>query len=223
MPWRAIAAEFGATSLLLAAVVGSGVMGERLAGGNVAVALLANSLATGAALVALIAAFGPISGAHMNPLVTLTETALGTQRVATAALYVVAQIAGAFTGVAVANGMFDLPVFFASTRERVGWPLLLSEGVATFGLLAVVLGTSRRNAAIVPFAVGCYITAAYWFTASTSFANPAVTMARAATDTFASIAPHGVLPFVAAQAAGAALAVLLFRWLLTAPAEPRQP
>ena len=217
---RTAVAEFVATALLLAAIVGSGVMGERLAGGNVAVALLANSLATGAALVALIATFGPISGAHMNPLVTIAGAALGGQHPRTIPIYLVAQVAGAFAGVALANGMFDLPVFFASTRERTGFSVLLSEGVATFGLLAVVLGTTRHAWTLVPFAVGGYIAAAYWFTASTSFANPAVTMARAVTDTFAGIDPGDVVPFVVAQAAGAAVAVLLFRWLLARPRDP---
>jgi len=215
MVLRAVVAELIATALLLAAVVGSGIMGERLAGGNVAVALLANSLATGAALVALIATFGPISGAHMNPAVSVAEAAVGTLRWRTAACYVVAQVVGAFGGVAIGNLMFDLPAFGASSHARSGWPLWLGEAVATFGLLAVVFGTSRRNPAAVPFAVGGYITAAYWFTSSTSFANPAVTMARAATDTFAGIRPADVPNFMVAQLVGAVGATLLFRWLLS--------
>jgi glycerol uptake facilitator-like aquaporin len=215
MVLRSVVAELIATALLLAAVVGSGIMGERLAGGNVAVALLANSLATGAALVALIATFGPISGAHMNPAVSVAEAVVGTLPWRTAACYVLAQIVGAFAGVAIGNLMFDLPAFGASSHERSGWPLWLGEAVATFGLLAVVFGTSRRNPAAVPFAVGGFIMAAYWFTSSTSFANPAVTMARAATDTFAGILPADVPAFLVAQLIGAVGATLLFRWLLS--------
>jgi glycerol uptake facilitator-like aquaporin len=205
------------TGLLLATVVGSGIMGERLAGGNVAVALLANTLATGAALVALILTFGPISGAHFNPAVTLADAALGGRPWREAPVYVLAQVAGAFAGVAAADVMFELPVFSASRHARTGPAQWFSEGVATFGLLAVIWGCSRRRASAVPFAVGAYITAAYWFTASTSFANPAVTLARAATDTFAGIRPADVAAFVAAQLVGAALATAVFRWLVPAP------
>jgi glycerol uptake facilitator-like aquaporin len=214
---RAMAEGLG-TALLLATVVGSGIMGERLAGGNVAVALLANTLATGAALVALVLTFGPISGAHFNPAVTLADAALGGRPWREVAAYVIAQIAGAFAGVAAADVMFELPAYSASRHARTGPSQWLSEGVATFGLLAVIWGCSRRRASAVPFAVGAYITAAYWFTASTSFANPAVTLARAATDTFAGIRPADVPAFVAAQLAGAALATAVFRWLV--PASP---
>jgi glycerol uptake facilitator-like aquaporin len=209
---RAVAEAVG-TALLLAAVVGSGIMGERLAGGNVAVALLANTLATGAALVALILTFGPISGAHFNPAVTLAAAAQGGLAWPAVPVYVAAQVAGAFAGVAVAHVMFDEPLFAASRHARAGLPQLVSEFVATFGLLAVIWGCVRSRAAAVPFAVAAYITAAYWFTASTSFANPAVTMARSATDTFAGIRPADAPGFVVAQLVGAAAATGLFRWL----------
>lgn len=220
---RHLVAELVATALLLATIVGSGIMGERLSGGNSGFALLANSLATGAALVALISAFGRISGAHMNPAVSLAEAALGRLRWRVALGYVLVQVVGAFAGVAAANLMFDLPPFSASTTDRSGGHLCLAEGVATFGLLAIVFGSSKCNPPAVPLAVGGYITAAYWFTSSTSFANPAVTLARAATDTFAGIRPHDVAGFVLAQAAGAVLATCLFRWLLTEPTAPCKP
>ena len=210
---RRACAEGLGTALLLATVVGSGIMGERLAGGNVAVALLANTLATGAGLVALILTFGPVSGAHFNPAVTLADATQGGLPWREVPAYVLAQIAGAFAGVAVADAMFDLPVFSASRHVRTGPSQWLSELVATFGLLAVIWGCSRGRAAAVPFAVGAYVTAAYWFTASTSFANPAVTLARAATDTFAGIRPADVPGFVLAQLAGAGAATALFRWL----------
>ena len=174
---RRVVAEFVGTLLLLAAVVGSGIMGERLAGGNVAVALLANTLATGAALIALILAFGPISGAHLNPVVTLADAWLGGIPWGETPLYIAAQIAGAFAGVAVAHLMFSLPVHSISTHIRSGPAQVFSEFVATFGLLAVIFGCVRTRPSAVPFAVGAYITAAYWFTASTSFANPAVAIA----------------------------------------------
>lgn len=209
---RAVSEGLG-TAFLLAAVVGSGIMGERLAGGNVALALLANTVATGAALVALILTFGPISGAHLNPAVTLADAALGGIPRRDALVYVAAQISGAFLGVALAHGMFDLATFTASARERAGASQLLSELVATFGLLSVIWGCVRSRPSAVPFAVGAYITAAYWFTASTSFANPAVTLARAATDTFSGIRPADAPGFIAAQMAGAAAATALFRWL----------
>ena len=213
---RRAAAEAVGTALLLAAVVGSGIMGERLAGGNVAVALLANTIATGATLVALILTFGPISGAHFNPAVTLCDATQGGIAWRDVPVYVAAQLAGAFAGVACANVMFELPVFFASGRVRAGWAQLFSEAVATFGLLAVIWGCSRRERAgvVVPFAVAAYITAAYWFTASTSFANPAVTLARSASDTFAGIRPADAPGFIAAQLIGAAAATMLFRWLV---------
>lgn len=213
LPRRAVAEGLG-TALLLSTVVGSGIMAERLAGGNVGLALLANTLATGAGLVALILTFGPISGAHFNPAVTLCDAAMGGLRWSDAAIYVAAQIVGAFAGVALAHGMFDLPAFVASQHARHGPSQLLSEAVATFGLLAVIWGVSRRRSEAVPIAVGAYITAAYWFTASTSFANPAVTLARAATDTFAGIRPTDVPGFIAAQLLGAGAATALFRWLV---------
>ena len=214
---RRVVAEAVGTALLLAAVVGSGIMGERLAGGNVAVALLANTLATGAALVALILTFGPISGAHFNPAVTLADATQGGLAWAEVPPYVVAQIAGAFAGVAAAHVMFEAPVFFASRHVRAGGAQAFSEFVATFGLLAVMWGCARSRATVVPFAVAAYITAAYWFTASTSFANPAVTLARSATDTFAGIRPADAPAFIVAQLLGAAAATGLFRWLLPPP------
>ena len=211
---RRVVAEALGTALLLAVVVGSGIMGERLAGGNVAVALLANTLATGAGLVALILTFGPISGAHLNPAVTVANAALGGLRWREVPAYVGAQVLGALAGVAVGDAMFGEPLFAASQHVRAGGAQFLSEFVATFGLLAVIWGVARRRATAVPFAVGAYITAAYWFTASTSFANPAVTIARAATDTFAGIRPADVPAFIAAQCLGAAAATALFRWLV---------
>jgi glycerol uptake facilitator-like aquaporin len=208
---RAVAEGVG-TALLLAAIVGSGIMGERLAGGNVAIALLANSTATGAALVALILAFGPISGAHLNPLVTLWAAARRELSWSDTTSYIAAQFLGAASGVMIAHAMFAEPAFSTSAHVRSGLPRALSECVATFGLLGVISG-SRANPGSTPFAVGAYIAAAYWFTASTSFANPAVTLARALTGTFAGIRLVDVGPFVAAQAVGALLAVVLFRWL----------
>jgi len=209
---RAVAEALG-TALLLAAVVGSGIMGERLAGGNIAIALLANTIATGAALVALILTFGPISGAHLNPAVTLVNAWQGGLAWRNVPAYVAAQIAGAFVGVAAAHLMFGNPVFFASHRARSGSAQLFSEFIATFGLLSVIWGCARVRSSAVPFAVGAYIVAAYWFTASTSFANPAVTLARAASDTFAGIRPADAPGFVIAQLAGAGAATALFRWL----------
>ena len=213
-PARRLVAEALGTALLLATVVGSGIMAERLAGGNVAIALLANTLATGAALIALILTFGPISGAHFNPAVTLADASQGGLPWREVPGYVLAQIAGAFVGVALAHLMFGLPLFEASTKLRAGMPQAISEFVATFGLLAVIWGCVRRRSDAVPFAVAAYITAAYWFTASTSFANPAVTLARAATNTFAGIRPDDVPAFILAQLIGAAAATLLFRWLV---------
>ncbi len=212
---RALAAEFIGTSMLLAAVVGSGIMGERLAGGNVAIALLANTLATGAALVALIATFTPVSGAHFNPLVSLVEVLLGHRSASTACLYVLAQVVGAVAGVIAAHVMFDLPWISTSTHVRSGFGQCLSEVVASFGLLIVILQIAKNRPTSVPSAVGCYIAAAYWFTASTSFANPAVTLARSLTNTFSGIRPPDVLPFVASQLIGAFLALVLFRWIET--------
>ncbi|HYH85413.1 MAG TPA: MIP/aquaporin family protein [Pyrinomonadaceae bacterium] len=213
---RRLTAEAVGTCFLLAAVVGSGIMGERLSGGNVAVALLANTIATGAALVALILTFGPISGAHFNPAVTLADASQGGIKWREVPAYVAAQIAGAFAGVAAAHLMFGLPLFTASRHARAGVAQLFSEFVATFGLLAVIWGCTRARSAATAFAVAAYITAAYWFTASTSFANPAVTLARAASDTFSGIRPADAPGFVVAQLAGAAAATVLFRWLVPA-------
>jgi glycerol uptake facilitator-like aquaporin len=215
---RRIASEGIGTAFLLAAVVGSGIMGEREAGGNVALALLANTVATGAALVALILTFGPISGAHFNPAVTLGGALLGGLRWREVPIYVGAQLAGAFLGVIAAHAMFEHPLLVASKHARSGGSQLFSEFVATFGLLAVLLGCVRRRPSGVPFAIGAYITAAYWFTASTSFANPALTLARMVTDTFAGIRPQDAPAFIAAQLAGAFCAVALIRWLV--PSSP---
>ena len=209
---RRAASEALATALLLATIIGSGTMGEELAQGNVAIALLANTIATGAILVALILAFGPISGAHMNPLVTFAEAWRGSLGWRDVPLYIGAQVAGAYAGVAAAHAMFGKPLFFASQHMRAGWPLIWSEVVAAFGLLVIVLNISRTRPEAVPYAVGAYITAAYWFTASTSFANPAVTLGRAASDTFAGIRPDDVTGFIGAQIIGTAAAVLLYRW-----------
>lgn len=211
---RSLVSECVGTALLLTAVVGSGIMGDRLSGGNAAIALLANSLATGAALVVLILTFGPISGAHFNPVVSFADASQGGLSWTTAMGYVVAQVLGAVIGVAVANVMFDEPMFSWSQHARSGWSQAFSEFVATFGLLSVIWSCSRRRTAVVPFAVGAYVTAAYWFTASTSFANPAVTLARTLTNTFAGIRLVDVLPFVAAQVVGATAATVLFRWLV---------
>jgi glycerol uptake facilitator-like aquaporin len=202
------------TAFLLVAVVGSGIMGDELSSGNVAIALLANSIATGAALVVLILTFGPISGAHFNPAVSIVEASQGALSWAVACQYIVVQLAGAFVGVALAHLMFGESIFALSQHTRAGWSLALSEFVATFGLLAVIWSCSRRQSSVVPFAVGAYITAAYWFTSSTSFANPAVTIARAATNTFAGIRPADVPVFLLAQALGALGATVLFRWLV---------
>jgi glycerol uptake facilitator-like aquaporin len=211
---RAVAEGLG-TAMLLATVVGSGIMAERLAGGNVAVALLANTIATGVAHVALILTFGGVSGAHFNPAVTVCDAWQGGVSWTDAFAYIVAQTVGAFLGVAAANVMFELPVFFASQKIRTGGAQWFSEFVATFGLLAVIWGCVRlRSATVVPFAVAAYITAAYWFTASTSFANPAVTLARSMSDSFAGIRLIDVPAFIIAQLTGAIAATLLFRWLV---------
>ncbi len=217
---RRIVAEGLGTALLVATVVGSGIMAERLAGGNLAVALTANTLATGAALVALILTFGPISGAHFNPVVTLAaalEYALSWRDVPG---YIFAQMVGGVIGTAIAHLMFALPLFSLSTHQRHGGSILFSEFVATFGLLAVIWGCTRSRPAITPFAVACYIVAAYWFTASTSFANPAVTVARCLTNTFSGIRPADVPGFLAAQILGAWAATLLLRWMAPAQALP---
>ena len=211
---RRVVAEALGTAFLLAAIIGSGIMGERLAGGDIAVALLANTIATGAALVALILTFGPISGAHLNPAVTLADASQGGLAWREVPAYIAAQTMGAFAGAAAAHLMFGQPLFSASRHVRAGSPQLLSEFIATFGLLSVIWGCSRSRSSAVPFAVGAYITAAYWFTSSTSFANPAVTLARAASDTFSGIRPADASGFILAQLAGAVAATLLFRWLV---------
>ncbi|HST51011.1 MAG TPA: MIP/aquaporin family protein [Pyrinomonadaceae bacterium] len=211
---RRATAEAVGTCFLLAAVVGSGVMGERLSGGNVAVALLANAVATGAALVALILTFGPVSGAHFNPAVTLADALQGGLAWREVPAYAAAQVFGAFAGVAAAHLMFGLPLFSASRHARAGASQLFGEFVATFGLLAVIWGCARSAKVAVPFALAAYITAAYWFTSSTSFANPAVTLARAASDTFAGIRPADAPGFIVAQLLGATAATALMRWLV---------
>jgi len=213
---RRCVAEAVGTAMLLAAVVGSGIMADRLSNGNQAIALLANSVATGAALVALILTFGPVSGAHFNPAVTLADATLGGLPWREVPAYVVCQVGGGIVGVWIAHVMFREPVFMVSVHDRGGPAQMFSEFIATFGLLAVIWGCSRRRSDAVPFAVAAYITSAYWFTASTSFANPAVTAARALTDTFAGIRPEDVPGFIVAQLAGAAAATVLFRWLVPA-------
>ena len=214
MLMRRAAVEGLGTALLLAAVVGSGIMGERLAGGNAAIALLANSIATGGALLALITAFGPSSGAHLNPLVTIALAGRGGFPGRDVPAYVAVQLGGAFLGVIAANLMFGGAAIEISTRARGGAGLLLGELIATFGLLSVIQGCARRPAAA---AVAAYITGAYWFTSSTSFANPAVTLARTLSDTFTGIRPADAPGFMAAQVAGAALSVALFRWIEPTP------
>lgn len=217
---RRIAAEFLGTALLLAAVVGSGIMGERLSGGNVALALLANTLSTGAALVVLILIFGPISGAHFNPAVTLVFAIRRQIERRAALFYVAAQVAGAIAGVFIAHAMFAEPLIQVSSKLRNGGAQALSEFVATFGLIATILGTQRFRSETTAAAVGLYIAAAYWFTASTSFANPAVSVARSLSNTFAGIAPGSVPVFVVAEIIGALAASFCFRWLLSSkPAE----
>lgn len=217
---KRIVAEAVGTALLLATIVGSGIMAQRLSGGNVGVALLANAIATGGALVCLIAALGPISGAHFNPAVSISDALAGGLPWSEVPLYAAAQFGGAVAGVGIANIMFGLPLFFASHRVRGGPALLLSEFVATFGLLLVIWGCVRFRSSIVPFAVAGYIVAAYWFTPSTSFANPAVTVARSLSDTFAGIRPLDAPGFIIAQLIGAVAATLLFAWL--APIRKRE-
>jgi glycerol uptake facilitator-like aquaporin len=209
-----LVAEFLGSAFLLIAVVGSGIMGERLAAGNVAIALLANAVSTGTALAVLILVLAPISGAHFNPVVTLAASATGGLPWRDVPGYLLAQFSGALVGVAAAHLMFDLPLFFASTHARHGAAQQWSEVIATFGLVFVIFGCSRFRPAATAWAVGAYITSAYWFTASTSFANPAVTLARAATDTFAGIRPGDVPGFVLAQLLGAAVATIFFCWLV---------
>lgn len=205
-----LTAEFIGTAFVVAAVVGSGIMGEKLAGGNVAIALLANTIATGAALVGLICAFGAISGAHFNPVVTLSDAINGALSWVDAWAYIAVQIVGGIAGAAVAHLMFGLSIVSVSLHARPGPALVFSEFVATFGLLSVILGCSRFKSSMVPMAVGSYITAAYWFTASTSFANPAVTIARSLSNTFAGIRPADVPLFLIAQVAGGLTATFIF-------------
>jgi len=220
---RRAVAEFLGTAFLVTAVVGSGIMGERLAAGNMAITLLVNTLATGAALVALILTFGSISGAHFNPVVTLADACESGLRWAEAPHYVVAQIIGGISGAIVANLMFGLPVVSVSQHARSGPAQWFSEFVATFGLVSVIWGCSRLRSNAVPFAVGAYITAAYWFTASTAFANPAVTIARCLSNTFAGIRPIDAPWFVLAQFLGGLAATIVFRWLFQAcKLEPRK-
>ncbi|MBP2160318.1 glycerol uptake facilitator-like aquaporin [Asticcacaulis solisilvae] len=215
---RRLFAEFAGTLLLLATVVGSGIMAESLAGGNAAVALLGNTLATGAMLVVLITMLGPVSGAHFNPAVTLLIAAKRQLSVAEALAYMVVQVAGAVSGVWLAHVMFGEEIMQVSLKMRTGPGQWLSEGVATFGLILTIFATHRARPDFVPVAVGLYITAAYWFTASTSFANPAVTFARSLSDTFAGIRPVDAPAFMAAQIAGALLALVICTWFLK-PAE----
>ena len=211
---RRVVAEALGTCFLLAAVVGSGIMAERLAGSDIALALLANTIATGAALLALILTFGPISGAHFNPIVSLSSVLEKELNWRLFAFYASAQIAGAVAGVILANTMFSLPVIYLSRHTRGGAEQLLSEFVASFGLVMVIAGSARQRFNAVAFAVAAYISAAYWFTPSTSFANPAVTIARSLSDTFTGIAPSNVLGFVLAQICGGVTATVLFRWLI---------
>lgn len=217
MNTRVLLAEFLGTALLLAVVVGSGIMGEQLAGGNTAIALVANSLATGCGLYVLITLLGPISGAHFNPAVTAVFCARGEKPWRLLPAYTAAQLSGGIAGVWLTHAMFALPVLQVSTHVRSGGAQWLAEGVATFGLVLTILGGLRQATAQVPVLVAAYITAAYWFTASTSFANPAVTVARSMSNTFAGIAPEGIAGFVLAQLAGAALALLVARWLFDKP------
>ncbi|MGD9786227.1 MAG: aquaporin [Hyphomicrobiaceae bacterium] len=210
---RTLIAEGLGTAFLLATVVGSGIMGAKLAGGNVAIALLANSLATGAILVVLILVLGPVSGAHFNPVVSLTFALRRELPLGTLAPYVAVQVAGAIAGVVAAHAMFDLPLWQVSSTVRTGGGQWFAEAVATMGLVLTILGCLKADPKAVPYAVGLYITAAYWFTASTSFANPAVTIARTLTDTFAGIAPANAAPFIAAQLAGMVFALAVARLL----------
>jgi glycerol uptake facilitator-like aquaporin len=212
-PARRIVSEWLGTAFLLSAVVGSGIMAQKLAGGNAALALLCNTIPTGAILTVLILVFGPISGAHFNPAVSLAFAMRGELPWRMAVAYVAAQIIGAVAGVWAAHLMFELPVLQLSLTERTGTGQWLAEAVATFGLLLTIFGCAARTPSAIPYAVGLYITSAYWFTASTSFANPAVTIARSLSDTFAGIAPGGVIAFMAAQLIGAAAAMGLVRWL----------
>jgi glycerol uptake facilitator-like aquaporin len=210
---KRIVAECLGTAFLLAGVVGSGIMAAKLAGGNGALALLCNTLPTGAILTVLILTFSPISGAHFNPAVSIAMALRRELPVRVAVAYIAAQIVGAIAGVLTAHAMFELPLWQLSATMRAGEGQWFAESVATFGLLLTIYGCAARTPAAIPYAVGLYIMAAYWFTASTSFANPAVTIARSLSDTFAGIAPGGVIPFIGAQIAGALGATVLARWL----------
>lgn len=210
---KRLSAEALGTALLLAAIVGSGIMAERLADGNMAIALLANTLATAAMLVVIILLFGSISGAHFNPVVTVVMAIKRAMSWRTVPLYIFAQLIGACAGVMIAHAMFDLPLIELSMKARSGMPQMLSEAVATFGLIGVILGCHARRDNTAPYAIALYIASAYWFTASTSFANPAVTIARALTNSFAGIRFNDVLPFITAQIIGGLLAIALFSWL----------
>jgi glycerol uptake facilitator-like aquaporin len=218
-PSRPVIAEFLGTAMLLAIVVGSGIMGDRLAAGNDAVALLGNTIATGAGLIILIHMFGPISGAHFNPAVTLALLLKRETTPRAAIRYIAAQLAGALVGVWAAHAMFAEPILQISAKARDGLPQGLAECIATFGLIGTILATRRHRPDFTPVAVGLYITAAYWFTASTSFANPAVTIARSLSNSFAGIAPHSAPVFVAGQLAGMLAAIALFPWLLKEEAD----
>ena len=219
-PVRSFAAEALGSALLVSTVIGSGIMAERLAGGNIALALLANTLATGCMLVVLILALGPISGAHLNPAVSLVFAARRELRIDRLVSYVLAQVGGAIAGTLLAHAMFAVPLLQTSTQVRAGPAQWLSEVVATFGLVGTILAVGRSQPKAVPYAVGLYIASAYWFTASTSFANPAITIARSLSDSFAGIAPTSVAGFILAELAGAAMAAVFFRWLI-GDREPR--
>lgn len=219
---RRAVAEATGTAMLLTAIVGSGVMGEQIAGGNIAVALLGNSIATGAALIALILTFAPISGAHLNPVITIADASQDGFPWREVPIYLAAQLVGAFVGVATAHFMFALPMFSASARARAGASQAFSEFVATFGLVLVVRGCGNLRPQRVAFAVAAYITAAYWFTSSTSFANPAVTLARSVSDTFVGIRPVDAPLFIVAQLAGGGAATILARWFATSPRIPNR-
>ena len=210
---RTLGAEALGTCILVAAVIGSGIMAEKLAGGNVAIALLGNTIPTGGILVVLISIFGPISGAHFNPVVSMGMAITGRMKWSGVASYTLCQIAGAIAGAWIAHAMFDLPIVETSTKLRWGQAQWISEAVASFGLLLSIFGAIRNAPNAVPVIVGLYVTAAYWFTASTSFANPAVTIARSMSDSFAGISPVSVLPFIVAQIVGAVLATGLAQWL----------
>jgi glycerol uptake facilitator-like aquaporin len=220
---RCIFSEWLGTAFLLAAVVGSGIMAERLSGGNVGLALLCNTIPTGAILVVLILVFGPLSGAHFNPVVSLAFALRGELPWSLAGSYVLAQIVGAVVGVWFAHLMFELPVWQLSATARTGWGQWIAEAVAAFGLLVTIFGCAAKTPSATPYAVGLYITSAYWFTASTSFANPAVTVARSLSNSFAGIAPGGVFAFIVAQLVGAGAAVLLSGWLWRTSSERKSP